>query len=87
MVQVSWKPRVYFLRQLLSPEECDHLVSLAAPGLTKSAVVDSDTGGWFDSEVRTSSGTFFAKQQDPIIARVEKRISLVTHLPEGMQTV
>lgn len=45
--------------------------------MTKSTVVDNDTGKSVDSTVRTSTGTFFARGQDDIIARVEKRISLV----------
>lgn len=50
----------------------------AKPGMTKSTVVDNDTGKSVDSTVRTSTGTFFARGQDPIIEAVEKRVSLVS---------
>lgn len=49
----------------------------AKPGMTKSTVVDNETGKSVDSTVRTSTGTFFARGQDPIIAAVEKKVSLV----------
>ena len=45
--------------------------------------MDSDTGAGMDSNVRTSSGTFFNRAEDEIIARIEERISLVTMLPLG----
>ncbi len=50
--------------------------------MTKSTVVDSVTGDSVDSDVRTSTGTFFARQEDKILAAIEKRIAMVTMLPE-----
>ena len=46
--------------------------------MTKSTVVDNETGKSVDSTVRTSTGTFFGRGQDEVIARIEKRISLVS---------
>jgi len=46
--------------------------------MAKSTVVDNDTGKSVDSTVRTSTGTFFGRGQDEIIAAVEKRVSLVS---------
>ncbi len=43
----------------------------------KSSVVDSSTGLSKDSEVRTSTGTFFAKGQTDVITRIEKRVAQV----------
>lgn len=80
--QVSWHPRVFILHGFLSPEECDHLRTKAKPMMTKSTVVDNETGKSVDSQVRTSTGTFFSRGQDEVITRIEKRISLVTMLPE-----
>ena len=45
--------------------------------MTKSSVVDNETGKSIDSTVRTSTGTFFARGQDPVLAAVEKRIAQV----------
>ena len=45
--------------------------------MTKSSVVDNETGKSMDSTVRTSTGTFFARGQDEVLAAVEKRIAQV----------
>ena len=34
-------------------------------------------------QVRTSSGTFLARGEDEVVRRIEKRISLITMIPEG----
>ena len=49
----------------------------AKPSMTKSSVVDNETGKSMDSTVRTSTGTFFARGQDEVLAAVEKRIAQV----------
>ncbi|KAK9797418.1 hypothetical protein WJX73_008984 [Symbiochloris irregularis] len=89
VLQISHKPRAFLLKHLLSDEECEYLVKKAKPAMTKSTVVDNDTGKSVDSTVRTSTGTFFARGQDEVITSIEKRLSLVSHLPvengEGMQ--
>ena len=51
--------------------------------LVKSTVVDSVSGKSVDSRVRTSSGTFLARGEDEVVRRIEKRIALVTMIPEG----
>lgn len=81
MTQLSWTPRAYLLENFLSDEEADHIIALASRELKKSSVVDSDTGGSIDSDVRTSWGTFLAYQQDDIIARIESRVAAVTMIP------
>lgn len=45
--------------------------------MTKSSVVDNETGKSMDSTVRTSTGTFFGRGQDEVLAAVEKRIAQV----------
>lgn len=80
--QLSWEPRAFLLHNFLSEEECDHLIELGKPSLVKSTVVDSDTGGSVDSEVRTSSGTFLRHGQDDIVKNIEERIATVTMLPD-----
>lgn len=49
----------------------------AKPSMTKSSVVDNETGKSIDSTVRTSTGTFFARGQTDVLAAVEKRIAQV----------
>ncbi|CAN1824731.1 Probable prolyl 4-hydroxylase 3 [Linum perenne] len=72
-----------------SKEECEYLISLAKPHMTKSTVVDSETGKSKDSRVRTSSGMFLRRGQDKIIRSIEKRIADFSFIPadhgEGLQ--
>lgn len=80
--QISWKPRAFLYHNFLTDDECEHLKDLARSRLTKSSVVDSNTGKSVDSTVRTSSGTFLGKQYDEVVAKIEKRLSMITMLPE-----
>lgn len=50
----------------------------AKPSMTKSSVVDNETGKSVDSTVRTSTGTFFSRGQDEVVAAIEKRIAQVS---------
>jgi prolyl 4-hydroxylase len=45
-----------------------HIVGKAAPRIVRSGVVDTETGGSSISDIRTSSGMFFERAEDPIIA-------------------
>lgn len=80
---VSWSPRAFVLEGFLTDEEADHLIALAAPKMANSTVVDNDTGESFASEVRTSTGTFLDPGQDAVVSRIERRIALVSSLPEA----
>lgn len=80
--QLSWEPRAFLYHNFLSDEECDHLIKLAEGHLQKSTVVDANTGGSVDSQVRTSSGTFLHSRQDDIVTRIEKRLAHVSMIPE-----
>lgn len=86
VIHLSWSPRAFLLKNFLSAEECDHLITKAKPLMVKSKVVDNQSQ---DSQIRTSTGTFFAKGDDDIIARIEKRVAQVTMIPvdnqEGLQ--
>jgi hypothetical protein len=44
-----------------------HLVGKAAPRIVRSGVVDTETGGSSISDIRTSSGMFFDRAEDPVI--------------------
>ncbi|KAL3678116.1 hypothetical protein R1sor_021072 [Riccia sorocarpa] len=88
---LSWEPRAFLYHHMLTDEECDHLINLAKPNMQKSTVVDSATGRSKDSRVRTSSGTFLNRGQDPVIARIEQKIADFTFIPvdhgEGLQVL
>eukprot|EP00873_Tetraselmis_striata_P007995 jgi/Tetstr1/428259/TSEL_018298.t1 len=76
-------PRAYVYKNFLSPEECDHLIDKAERTLAPSHVVNNTDGGSFLSKDRTSTSTSFLKGEDEVIARIEKRISAITHIPVG----
>lgn len=45
--------------------------------MTKSVVIDSDTGEGMDSTVRTSTGAAFYRAETALVADVERRIAQV----------
>lgn len=83
MIHLSWSPRAFLYKGFLTDEECEHLKEKAEAQLVKSSVVDNETGEERDSDVRTSSGTFFDKGADDVISRIEARVAQVTMLPVG----
>ncbi len=89
-VLVSMKlPRVVVFGQLMSDEECEQLMALAARRLSRSETVDNATGGSEINAARTSDGMFFERGEAPLIQRVEARIAELLRWPlengEGLQ--
>uniref|UniRef100_A0A0D9W0A6 procollagen-proline 4-dioxygenase n=1 Tax=Leersia perrieri TaxID=77586 RepID=A0A0D9W0A6_9ORYZ len=82
VIVVSWKPRIFLYKGFLSDDECDHLVKLGKEKMRRSMVADNESGKSVMSEVRTSSGMFLDKKQDPVVSGIEKRIAAWTMLPE-----
>jgi prolyl 4-hydroxylase len=84
-------PRVVLLGGLLSDDECDGLIALAAPRLVRSETVDNATGGSEVNAARTSDGMFFERGEAPLIARIEQRIATLVGWPvdrgEGIQVL
>ncbi|XP_058767337.1 probable prolyl 4-hydroxylase 10 [Vicia villosa] len=78
---ISWEPRAFLHHNFLTKEECEHIIRIAKPRMSKSSVVDNETGKSFDSSVRTSSGTFLKRGHDKIVRNIEKRIADFTHIP------
>lgn len=65
------EPLVVVLGNVLSDEECDNLIELSKDQLNRSKIgMDHEQSG-----IRTSSGTFLAERDNPIISQIEKRIS------------
>ncbi|CAI7802125.1 unnamed protein product [Closterium sp. NIES-54] len=90
IVRLSWKPRAWIYKQFLSHEECDHIIELARPNMTRSEVV-ADNGTEEIDPIRTSYGTFLETAQDDVIKRIEDRLATWTFLPpenqESMQVL
>ena len=82
-------PRVIVFGNLLSDAECDQLVELARPKLARSETVINDTGGSEVNAARTSSGMFFDRGGNELVARIEQRIGELVNWPvengEGIQ--
>jgi len=74
-------PRVVLFGGLLSLEECDEMVRLAKPKLTRSTVVNAATGAYDVHEARTSRGAHFERGENELVRRIEARIAELTSLP------
>jgi len=84
-------PRVVVFGGLLSDEECDGLVALARPRVSRSETVQTDTGGSEVNSARTSSGMFFGREENALCACIEARIARLVNWPlesgEGLQVL
>lgn len=82
-------PSLVVFESFLADEECDELIRLARPRLDTSKTVDRESGGSVIHPARSSSGMFFARGENPLCARIEKRISRLLRWPvesgEGLQ--
>jgi|LakMenE18May11ns_1017448.scaffolds.fasta_scaffold9950534_2 prolyl 4-hydroxylase len=84
VVPLSWEPRIFLIKNFLSEEECDHVMSIATPQLTRSTVVDGHGGGVVDP-IRNSAGMFVRRRSDSIITRIENRLANISMLPVSHQ--
>lgn len=82
-------PRVVVFSNLLSEQECDELIALSQPKLTRSTTVNSTTGAFEVHGARTSDGTYFMLGENPLCQRIERRIAELVRWPiengEGLQ--
>ena len=85
------QPMIAVLESVLSAQECDALMTMAKPRLRPSTTVDPTTGFDMVSGDRTSEGMFFRLEENPLIARLDRRISALMQLPvengEGLQVL
>ena len=85
------EPRVMVFEGLLTEEECDEVVALAAPRMARSETVDNATGGSEVNAARTSDGMFFERGETGVVDRIERRIAKLVNWPvqngEGMQVL
>ena len=72
----------------LSDEECEHIKAASNSRMRRSAVVGKNFSN-VETRIRSSSGTFFDRGEDPIIQRIEERVAKLTGIPvdrgEGLQ--
>ena len=74
-------PRIILFGGLLSDEECDQMVTLAEPKLTRSTVVNTATGSYDVHPDRTSRGGHFQRGENELVRRIEARISDLVSFP------
>jgi prolyl 4-hydroxylase len=74
-------PRVILFGNLLSAEECEQLIELSRGKLQRSSVVNAETGHYDIHPHRTSSGTHFARGENELVSRIEKRIADLVQCP------
>ncbi len=83
------QPLVVFLDDVLSHAECDELIERSRDRLSRSTTVDPTSGKDAVIEARSSEGTFFPLNADPLIATIDARVSAIMNLPvengEGLQ--
>jgi prolyl 4-hydroxylase len=74
-------PDVKILQGLLTDAECDELVELSKPKCAASTVVDRATGKMVTHEGRTSEGTNFQHDENPLMTRINALLVEVMQLP------
>lgn len=84
------KPRAALIDGVLSTDECIELIEYAQTKIvSRSGVVDRDSGSSVEHAARTSSTAFLKKDETPLISRIEDRLSDLTQWPkshgEGLQ--
>ena len=81
--QISHSPRAYVYRGFLSDAECDHVISRAYGTMTRSLVVDEESGGAQEHDGRTSMGGWVSSEEDEVIRDIELRVSTWAMLPRN----
>lgn len=84
-------PRVIVVDGFMDKAECLELIELARPRMERSTVIQPVSGMGVTDNVRTSTGMFFQLAENPLVAKIEKRIAQLLHWPvengEGIQVL
>ncbi|MFQ6229382.1 2OG-Fe(II) oxygenase [Nocardia sp. NPDC002869] len=85
------RPQIVLFDNVLSADECDHIIDMSASRLQRSATIDPATGLFEEAETRTSESLTLGISENPVIDKVERRISALINCPvengEGLQVV
>jgi len=93
MIQISVQPRIFYLKSVITPEECVIILKEAQPHFERSLTVGGEKpiadGGRVDED-RTSNGMFmFTPEQialvDPVASRVARAVGIPKQHFEAMQ--
>lgn len=82
VVTLSLKPLVVEVENFLDSNENAHIIKRAAPHMEKSGVALKDADkGKAAKEFRTSSQYFLPTTRDPLLEKVDRRVSWLTRIP------
>ncbi len=73
-------PYIVVLGNVLTEEECDALVALCQPQFARSTVLAADGSAELHPE-RTSQGAFLKRGEDPLVARIDARLTALANWP------
>lgn len=76
------RPVVAVLDQVLDDAECDAFREMAMARLARSSVVSPDSGANTVMDIRTSEGAYFHRAENPLVQRIDARVSALMGLPE-----
>lgn len=75
------RPHAVLFGDFLSGAECDALIARADSRLRRADVVDSEHGGSYIDDRRTSELVMLARGESELVSRIEARIAHVTGIP------
>ncbi|GAA5184845.1 2OG-Fe(II) oxygenase [Niveibacterium umoris] len=85
------KPQVVVFDKVLTDEECATLIARCRARMNRSTIIDPNSGAEQVIAERTSSGAAFARCEDELIERIERRLAALMAWPlengEGMQVL
>ena len=83
------EPEIVLFENILSEQECEQLIALSRPKLKRSTIIENQTGEEQVIDDRSSQGTFFLREENAFITKVEQRLAKLLRLPlengEGLQ--
>jgi len=83
--------RYQIIEHFLTDQECMQLIAISGPRLVPSEGWSVDAGKSEITSYRTSKQVFFVRRENQLIADIEKRIAMLTGIPEengeGLQVV
>ncbi|WP_316569243.1 2OG-Fe(II) oxygenase [Neobacillus sp. YIM B06451] len=71
------EPLIVVLDNVLDSKECDELIVLAKDRMKRSKISENH----IENEIRTSSGMFFDKMENQLVAKIERRVSEIMCIP------
>lgn len=81
VVMIMQDPNIAIIDNFLSPDECKQIIEMSGPSLARSTVANREQHTDDVSDIRTSDGTHFYRNQFPLIGVIDERIARLTSIP------